>query len=314
MRMRIAAQVLALFISTGIPGAHASASDELARPREDRAATGAAVRALKVGIAQPLVVPGDVDGNIRNMEPLVAEAARRGAKLVLFSECGITGYDLKGVAVRAARPLDDPALDRVATMARTHGLVIVAGLHEKRGDKLHNTVVVFFPDGRREVQRKHNIMEPEKKIAAIAPAARGRRTFDVDGFRCAILICSDDGIPGIYDELAAARCDVVLLPTAGGGSDRIGFHQRELGDPQRRREYLDRAVSCISREGVERCLRTQIAVVACNQAGWDASTGYFHPGGSSIVDRTGEVTAVIPPRFVFEHLRPDLAVGSVSQP
>jgi len=242
MRMRIAAQVLALFISTGIPGAHASASDELARPREDRAATGAAVRALKVGIAQPLVVPGDVDGNIRNMEPLVAEAARRGAKLVLFSECGITGYDLKGVAVRAARPLDDPALDRVATMARTHGLVIVAGLHEKRGDKLHNTVVVFFPDGRREVQRKHNIMEPEKKIAAIAPAARGRRTFDVDGFRCAILICSDDGIPGIYDELAAARCDVVLLPTAGGrqrshriSPTRIGGSATAAGIPRPRR-------------------------------------------------------------------------------
>jgi hypothetical protein len=40
---------------------------------------------------------------------------------------------------------------------------------------------------------------------------------------------------------------------------------------------------------------------------------YFHPGGSSIVDSTGEVTAVIPPRFIFEHLRPDLDMGTISR-
>jgi hypothetical protein len=53
---------------------------------------------LGVALAQPLVVPGDVARNVANMEPLVADAARRGARLVVFSECGITGYDLTGVA------------------------------------------------------------------------------------------------------------------------------------------------------------------------------------------------------------------------
>ena len=149
-------------------------------------------------------------------------------------------------------------------------------------------------------------------MAPVVPAERARTLFEVAGFRCAILICSDDGMPGIYEELTAAGCDLVLLPTAGAGSVSLGFHQCDLADPERRRKYLDLAVPCISRDGVERCLRLNLAVAACNQAGWDAATGYFHPGGSSIVDRTGEVTAVIPAQFVFEHLRPDLAVGSVS--
>jgi predicted amidohydrolase len=32
--------------------------------------------------------------------PLVTEAAKRGADLVVFSECVITGFDLKGVGVK----------------------------------------------------------------------------------------------------------------------------------------------------------------------------------------------------------------------
>ena len=56
-----------------------------------------AVGRLRVAVAQPLVTPGDVPKNIQAMQPLVAEAAGRAAQLVMFSECGITGYDLQGV-------------------------------------------------------------------------------------------------------------------------------------------------------------------------------------------------------------------------
>ena len=212
------------------------------------------MRQVSIAVAQPLVTPGDVAANIRAMEPLVAEAARRGAKLVLFSECGVTGYDLKGVGAGRLLSLDDPALDRIAALARTQGVVIVAGLNERAAEKLFNTAVVFFPDGRRVVQRKHNLMPPERQAAPVAAAPRERTMFEVAGLRFAILICSDDGIPGIYAELAAAGCDVVLLPTAGAGSVSLGFQQRELADPERRRKYLEVAASCISRDGVERCL------------------------------------------------------------
>ena len=271
-----------------------------------------AVRQVKIAVAQPLVTPGDVAANIRTMEPLVAEAARRGAKLVLFSECGVTGYDLKGIGAAAAVALDDPTLDTIAALARTHGVAVVAGLNERAAEKLFNTAVVFLPDGRRVVQRKHNLMEPERKVAPVVAAPRDRTLFEVAGLRFAILICSDDGIPGIYEELARAGCDVVLLPTAGAGSVSMGFHQHELIDPERRRKYLEVAPSCVSRDGIERCLKLNLSVAACNQSGWNPATGYFHPGGSSILDRTGAVAAVIPPRFVFEHLRPELAVGIVS--
>jgi predicted amidohydrolase len=271
-----------------------------------------AVRQLRVAVAQPLVAPGAVDKNVRNMEPPVVDAVRRGAEMVVFSECVITGYDLKGVGAKAAVALDAACLDDVAKMAQRHGVVIVAGFHERQGDRLFNSAGVFYPEGRRVVQRKHLIMEPERAVAPITAGPRRREIFSVAGLRCAVLICSDSGIPGIYEELAAARCDLILLLTAGAGDVRFGIHQADLADGKTRKRHARQAAECLSAEAIERCIRLDCAQVACNQAGWDAQIGYFHPGGSSIVDRTGEVTAVIPPRFVFEHLRADLAVGLVS--
>jgi len=276
-------------------------------------AGGEGVSQLKVAVAQPLVVPGDVKRNIQNMQPMVAEAARRGAELIVFSECGINGCDLNGVGKAAAISLDDPALEQVARMARKHRIAIVAGLYEKQRDHVFNTAAVFFPDGRRVIQRKHKVDLDAVKARAES-AERQPTYFEVKGFRCAILICSDAGIPGVFDELATNRCDAAIVITAGAGSDTMGFHQSELANPERRKKYLDLAVSVLSRESLERCLMLHQALIACNQAGWDARSGYFHPGHSSVTDRTGEVTALIPIRFVFEHLRPDLAVGLITRP
>jgi predicted amidohydrolase len=268
---------------------------------------------LTVAVAQPLVVPGAVARNVQNIEPLVAEAVKRGARLVVFSECSITGFDLKGVGAEAAIALDDPALGKVSRMARKYGAVLVAGFHERLGDKLHNTAGVFYPDGRRVIQRKHHIMKPEQAAAPMTPGPKKRVIFEVDGFRCALLICSDAGIPGVYDELASAGCHAIVLITAGAGDESFGIHQAELADPEVRKKHAQQAATCLSPEAIEQCIRLDCAQIACNQAGWNAETGYFHPGGSSIVDRIGEVTAVIPPRFVFEHLRPDLGVGFVTR-
>ena len=103
-----------IVVLLAIPLVQVSVHASCAEPDVERAVTSQ----LKVAVAQPFVIPGDVKRNVQNMQPMVAEAARRGAKLIVFSECGITGYDLKGVGMAAAIPLDDPGLGQVARIAQ----------------------------------------------------------------------------------------------------------------------------------------------------------------------------------------------------
>jgi hypothetical protein len=118
-------------------------------------------------------------------------------------------------------------------------------------------------------------MPAEKAICPVEPGERKRVTFEVDGFRCAMLICSDAGIVGIYDELATERCDAVILLAAGAGNESFGLHQVELAKPEVLDRYSKTALTYVSPEGVKQSLRLNIAQVAVNQAGHDPATGYF---------------------------------------
>ncbi len=267
-------------------------------------------RTLHVACIQPLVVPGDVEGNLRRMDPLIVEAARRGARLVLTSEAHVTGYDLDGVGLRAAIPADDPAFDRLAETARRLGVDIVAGFWEKAAGGAYNSAQVLHADGRRTLQRKRG-----DAVAGFIPGPREREVFEVDGLRCAILICSDSGLPDIHAELAGRGMDLLLCPTAGMGRLDGAFRQEELGDPARRAMYLDKMERvCFVRDAMEMCLRYGFAAAACNQAGVQESSDYFHPGHSSIVDRTGELVALLPGAMAYSHLRPKLIDGVIHGP
>jgi predicted amidohydrolase len=269
---------------------------------------------LKVAVAQPLVTPGDIQGNITRMEPMLAEAAKRGSDLVVFSECGITGYDYQGVSARSAIPQNDPALDQVSNLAKKYQIAVIAGFHEKDGNDLRNSAMVFYPDGQRILQRKHCIQDPEMGIAPVTPGPRERMLFNLKGFTCAVLICSDDGINGIYEELARKNCDMVILITAGAGHESFGFHKADLFDPEKLKKFAQTtAKECLSEDSVARSFKLQMALVACNQMGWQTEIGYFHPGGSCIIDHTGDVSALIPMHLIFESLRPQFATGIVTR-
>lgn len=266
---------------------------------------------LAVAAAQPMVVPGDVPENLRRMEPLVAEAAQRGAKLVLFSESALTAYDHPGRGVEAAIATDGEQIQQVVKMAKAHDIIIVTGFFEKAGDGLYNSVMAIAPDGSSVLQRKHIVTPGEIKYGVQAGPAE-RTLFSVNGVTFAIVICADSGMDGLKERLSSRGCDIVLAPTAGLGDAAKGYHLGDLTSPEKRAAYLKDAQSvCFSVDPIESALDHGLGMVSCNQMGYDARLEFFHCGHCMIVDTNAHIVSVIPGQFVFEHLESTVAVGTI---
>ena len=271
---------------------------------------------LAVTVAQPLVHIGHVEANIADMAPMVEAGARDGASLVVFSECGLTGYDKRGIGVGAAIALDDQRLDRVGELARQHDVAVITGLYERADEKIYNTALLVEPTGARQIYRKHQIVGYELNHTPVEAAPRELKTFRLNGLELGVLICADSGAPGIHEELAAHGCDAFIALTAGVGEAEAAFDQSsvDLTDPDTRSRFLDKqAAVCFPRQGLDRALSLDMGLIACNQAGWDAEQGYFQPGHSMIVDHSGELTALIPGQFSPQFLRPRHATGFVTR-
>jgi len=108
--------------------------------------------------------------------------------MVLFAECGVTGYTSDSPRISEG----DDAYRRLQRMAEHRGNVIVAGFLEQDKEGIRNTQGVFYPDGR--VFPQHKTCPVAVKQGIFVPGDGKQIVFEVEGLRCAIVICADTGI------------------------------------------------------------------------------------------------------------------------
>jgi nitrilase len=132
--------------------------------------------AVTVAVVQAGAVLFDSDACIAKAEGLVGEAARRGARLVVFPEAFIGGYP-KGedfgarVGSRSAEgrklfrryfegamTVPGPGTARLGEAAKAHGVWLGIGAIERDGGTLYCTALFFAPDGR--LAAKHRKLMP----------------------------------------------------------------------------------------------------------------------------------------------------------
>jgi predicted amidohydrolase len=226
----------------------------------------------------------DVGENLDRAGVLVAEAARRGAGLVLLPEnfafMGGGEEERRALAedLDGARPAAGPIAARLAAMARAHGIWVVGGgMPERSGDRdrPYNTCVVFSPDGVLAARyRKIHLFDVEladRSYRESASCSPGREpvTLSAAGLGVGLSICYDLRFPELYRALSAAGAELLTVPaafTVTTGKDHW--------------QVLLRA----------RAIEAQAYVVAAAQWG-------KHPGGrltygkSCIVDPWGEIVA-----------------------
>ncbi|HXR45205.1 MAG TPA: carbon-nitrogen hydrolase family protein [Pseudolysinimonas sp.] len=176
-----------------------------------------------IAIAVAQFAPGDdTDANLERMAGLAAEAAGRGARLVVFPEysssfrAAMAGAD----AVDHAQSLDGPFVRALGAIAAELGVHVVAGMMERiSGEerRVGNTLVAVGADGRLVARyRKLHLYDAfgQRESDWIVPGPiEEPETFAFGGFTVGLQTCYDIRFPEVTRRLVDAGADLVLLPS-----------------------------------------------------------------------------------------------------
>jgi len=214
---------------------------------------------LRLGLAQFTPSLGDVGANLARVLDFIEEGAREGTELVCLPELCLPGYLLEAAAYDDLMTSLHEAGARLREASRDLQIRLMYGTAQRRGNSLHNCVVMSEPDGSETVYSKIHMVDSECAVfragidLVISP--------DGDmGLGC----CYDLAFPEFSAPLARAGARVLCFPMAW----------------ERERSFVFEGV--VAARAIE-----NVAYVMCvNQTG-DIGEFQFH-GGSRIVGPLGE--------------------------
>lgn len=229
----------------------------------------------------------DKSHNLAVIRTRLEQAARQGARLIVFPECILTGYafESKDEAWPHAETLPGPSSEILLADCRRHGVWAVVGLLERDGDLLFNTAVLLGPGGQLASYRKIHL--PCLGVDRFTtPGDRPFAVHDLGGLRLGMNICYDGSFPESARVLALLGADLVVLPTNWPEAAR------------RTAEYLVSA----------RALENGIYYAAVNRIGSEG--GFPFIGRSRIADCNGDLLAASSgnvEEILFANLDPERA-------
>jgi predicted amidohydrolase len=205
---------------------------------------------------------GEVDRNARRAFGLVADAARKGARLCVLPEMWSTGFaNDRLLSLSASSP---EMLFELRKLAAMHKMVIAGSLPERVGRSVYNTMHVVNANGVVTGQyRKAHLFSPSGEDKAFR-AGGSAGVIHTDRGVVGPLICYDLRFPELsrkyYLEGATLFCVSAQWPAA-------------------RKSHWDALLTA-------RAIENQLFVVAANAVG--QSGEFVFPGGSAIVSPLGE--------------------------
>jgi len=165
----------------------------------------------------------DREQNLATAERFVRAAAGRGAQVILLPELFETPYFCKDHAYRhfeLATPVaDNPAVRRLAPLARELGVVLPVSVFERAGNLYFNTLVMLDADGAvLGCYRKSHIPESPgyHEKFYFAPGDTGFRVWPTRFGTIGVAVCWDQWFPECARTMALLGAEMLLYPTAIG--------------------------------------------------------------------------------------------------
>lgn len=227
-----------------------------------------------IALVQMDCVAGDTEANLARIAARTAEAAERGAELVLFPECATTGYFVTDRIAGLAEPVPGPSSERLARLARGTGVHLMVGMIERAGDKYYDDAILFTPEGTHHAYRKTHLFGPERTIFT---SGDGPVVVDTALGRLGLTVCYDLMFPEFIRTLVLSGAQTILNATdwiTDAWQSAMGWG----GD----------TVSALVRV---RALENGVHVAMADRAGVEA--GWRSLGNSTVAAPTGRVLATL---------------------
>jgi len=186
----------------------------------------------KVAVVQASPVVFDLERTIERLTSLTHEAAKQGAKLVLFPEAFISAYPrgLDFGAVVGSRTdsgredfrrywessvdVPGPAFDHLSQAARSNNVYLVVGVMERDAGTLYCTVLFFAPDG--TFLGKHRKVMPTASERLVWGYGDGSTlpVFATPLGRLGAVICWENYMPLLRTTMYSKGVEIYCAPTA----------------------------------------------------------------------------------------------------
>jgi len=250
-----------------------------------------------IAVVQAASVAFDTAKTLDKLDRLAADAAARGAKLILFPEAFVGGYPRgldfgANVGNRTAQGRDDfrryhdsaidvpgPAVERMAKAAAKSRTHLVVGVIERDGGTLYCTVLFFAPDG--AYLGKHRKLMPTGSERLIWGFGDGSTmpVFDTPMGRLGAVICWENYMPLLRAAHYAKGVRIWCAPTADGRDTWLATMRHVAVEGR-----------CFVLSCNQFCRRSDYPADYATPFGDDPET-VFSRGGSCIINPLGEILA-----------------------
>ncbi len=188
-------------------------------------------KSLRAAVVQAAPVVFDRDATLAKVRALTADAAAKGAQLVVFPEAFVSAYP-KGLDFGArvggrtpegrrmfrryfesAIDVPGPAVDALGDAAREHSVFLVIGVIERDGGTLYCTVLFFDPDG--HLLGKHRKLMPTAMERLVWGMGDGSTlpVFDTPIGKLGAVICWENYMPLLRTHMYGKGIQLYCAPT-----------------------------------------------------------------------------------------------------
>jgi len=258
---------------------------------------------LKIATVQFQPRDGDKAYNLLVMDQLTYQAKEKGAELISFHELSITAYTFlknldKSELSHVAEPIPNgPSVQQLMRISENYDMPILAGLVEEDDGRFYNTYVCVQSN---KLLAKYRKLHPF--ISPYLSAGNEYVTFDLQGWKCGILICYDNNIVENVRATTLLGADIIFvffftcctpsaMPGRGYVDDEL-WQNREI-DPASLRMEFDgpKGRGWLMRWLPARAYDNGVYYVYSNPIGYDGE--HLKNGNSMIIDPYGEVLSEV---------------------